>query len=58
MLTPFLTRVKEGDFMKERLPIWKKPKDAQDQGLPIGCSRWARGILHEDADPHGLGIDR
>ena len=54
----FLTCVKEGDVMKERLPIWKKPKDAQDQYWPIGCSRWARRIFHEDDDPHGLVIGR
>jgi len=31
----FLTRVKEGDAVKERLPIWKKPKHAQDRGRPM-----------------------
>jgi hypothetical protein len=29
-----LTRVKKGDIVKERLPIWKKPKHAQDQDRP------------------------
>ena len=34
-ISPFLTRVKKGDFVKERLPIWKKPKHVQDRGRPM-----------------------
>ena len=37
----FLTRVKEDDDEKERLPIWKKPKHAQDQGRPM--ESWPMG---------------
>jgi len=53
-----LTRVKEGDFVKGRLPIWEKPKGVQDQDRPMMCSRWARGIFHEDTDPLILVIGR
>ena len=36
--TIFLTCVNEGDIVKERVPILKKPRDAHDQYWPIGCS--------------------
>ena len=36
-----LAHVKEGDIVKERLPIWKKPKHAQDQGRPM--ESWLMG---------------
>ena len=54
----FLTRVKEGDLMKEMLLIWKKPKDVQDWNRPMERVRWTRGIFHEDADPLILVISR
>ena len=53
----FLTRVKEGDFVKERLPIWKKPKGAQDQNWPMKMQPMGQKEFHEDADLRSLVID-
>ena len=44
--------------MKERWPIWKKPKDAQGWNRPMEPVRWAREIFCEDADPPALVLGR
>ena len=44
--------------MKERWPIWKKPKDAQGWNRLMESVRWARGICFEDADPLALVLGR
>ena len=45
-------------FVKERWPIWKKPKDAQGWNQPMEFVRWTRGICLEDADPLALVLGR
>ena len=44
--------------MKERWPIWKKPKDAQGWNRPMESVRWVREIFCEDADPLALVLGR
>ena len=45
-------------FVKERWPIWKKPKDAQGWNRPMEFVRWARRICFEDADLSTLVLGR
>ena len=44
--------------MKERWPIWKKPKDAQGWNRPMESVRWTRGICREDTDLFVLVLGR
>ena len=45
-------------LVKEKWPIWKKPKDTQGWNRPMESVRWTRGICFEDADPLALVLGR
>ena len=55
----FLTRVKEGDGIKERPANLKETKNMHRTRVSRwSCSQWAKGIFWEYTDPHDLVIGR